>query len=282
MIAALFGLTSALSWGTGDFAGGLASRKLGAYRAVMYGEAIGLVFIFAALPFFPESFPDSHTLKWSIAAGMLGSAGLLAFFEAMRLGRISVVAPLSALMGAIIPLVVGSFVEGLPKPMVFFAFALALLAVVLISQEKEVDSQVTPKSARRPMSLALFAGIGFGLYFALMHEASQDSVLVPLVAARGAGMLAIALYLLFKKEKFGIKSGSWRLLVINGFFDVGGNVFYILAGQAGRLDVAAVLGSLYPGMTVFLAWLILKEKLQTSQWIGIALAFIAIILMTVA
>ncbi len=281
MIAALLGLTSALSWGIGDFAGGLASRKHGAIRAVMYGEAIGLIFVFAALLFFPETFPDSHTLKWSVAAGFCGSAGLLVFFEAMRLGRISVVAPLSALMGAVIPVVVGSFTEGLPEPMVFFAFALALLAVVLISQEKEANSQVSSESARRPLSLALFAGIGFGLYFVLMHEASQETVLGPMITARGSGMLAIALYLLFKKENLGIESGSWHLLTINGFFDVGGNVFYILAGQAGRLDVAAVLGSLYPGMTVFLAWMVLKEKLQTSQWIGIALAFIAIILMTV-
>ncbi len=278
MLASLLGLTSALSWGIGDFAGGLASRKVGAYRAVMYGEAIGLLFIFAALPFINEPFPDSHTFKWSMAAGVIGTIGLLAFFEAMRQGRISIIAPLSALMGAIIPVIVGSFVEGFPKPIVFLAFGLALIAVVLISREKDEDES----KRNNHLYLPVLAGAAFGLYFVFMHEASQTLVIGPLIIARSSGMIAIALYLLFKKEIFRMESGSWRLLTTNGFFDVGGNAFYILALQAGRLDISAVLASLYPGMTVFLAWLILKEKLQPSQWIGIILALVAIILMTTA
>jgi len=278
MIAALFGLASALSWGIGDFSGGLASRKVGAYRAVMYGEAIGLVFAFIAIPFVNEPFPDSHTLKWSIAAGIVGTIGLLAFFEAMRLGRISIVAPLSALIGAIIPVVVGSILEGMPQFGVLFGFALALIAVVLISREK--DESESKRNSH--LYLPILAGTAFGLYFVFMNEASEDLVIGPLITARSSGMLSIALYLLFKRKSFRIKSGSWHLLTINGFFDVGGNLFYILATQAGRLDVSAVLSSLYPGMTVFLAWLILKEKLQSSQWVGILLALISIILITLA
>lgn len=278
MIASLLGLISALSWGIGDFAGGLASRKMGAYRAVMYGEAIGLLFAVIAIPIVNEPFPDPHTLKWSIAAGLVGTIGLLAFFEAMRLGRISIVAPLAALIGAIIPVIVGSFVEGLPEPIVFLAFGLALLAVVLISHEKD---EAENKKGNH-LFLPVFAGIAFGLYFVFMHEASQTLVIGPLITARFSGMIGIALYLLFKRENLRIKSGNWHLLALNGFFDVGGNLFYILAVQAGRLDISAVLSSLYPGMTVFLAWLILKEKIQFSQWIGIIFALFAIILMTTA
>ncbi|MBT3322289.1 MAG: DMT family transporter [Anaerolineae bacterium] len=278
MIAAILGLTSALSWGIGDFAGGLASRKMGAYRAVMYGEAIGLIFAFLAIPFVNEPFPDSHTLKWSITAGLIGTIGLLALFEAMRVGRISIVAPLSALIGAIIPVVVGSVVEGLPQPIVYLAFGLALFAVVLISREKDE----TEHKKGNHLLLPLLAGTAFGLYFVFMNEASKTLVIGPLIAARFSGMISIALYLLFKQESFRIKSGSWHLLTLNGFFDVGGNLFYILAAQAGRLDISAVLSSLYPGVTVFLAWFILKEKLQLSQWIGIILALIAIILITTA
>ncbi|OQX64843.1 MAG: hypothetical protein B5M51_02400 [Anaerolinea sp. 4484_236] len=279
MITALLGLTSALSWGTGDFAGGLASRKVGAYSAVMYGEAIGLIFLITALPFTHEPFPDSHTLKWSIAAGIVGTIALLAFFEAMRLGRLSIVAPLSALLGAVIPIIVGSFVDGLPQPIVFLAFGLALVAVVLISREKD-EGETNTKN--RYFYLSILAGIGFGLYFVFMHEASQELVIGPIITARTSGVIAIFLYLLLKRKSFRVESRSWHLLTINGLFDVGGNAFYILAGQAGRLDVSAVLASLYPGMTVFLAWLILKEKLQSSQWFGIALALVAIILMTTA
>ena len=279
MFASLLGLASALSWGTGDFVGGVASRKVGTYRAVLYGEAIGLLFLFAALPFVHEPFPDNHTLKWSIAAGVVGNFALLAFFEAMRQGRISVAAPLSALIGSIIPVIVGSFMDGLPQPIILFAFGLALIAVVLISREKDEGD---PTGKNRYLLFPILAGIGFGLYFVLIHEASQEWVFGPLIAARTSGTISTALFLLFKQKSFRVKSGNWHLLTINGLFDVGGNLFFILAAQVGRMDVSAILSSLYPGMTVFLAWLILKGKLQFLQWVGIILALIAIILITTA
>jgi drug/metabolite transporter (DMT)-like permease len=279
LLPIILGLASALSWGTGDFAGGLAARKVGPYRAVMFAEAIGLGAILIVLPFFPEAFPDMHSILWSAAAGIVGTVGLLAFFEAMRRGRLSVVAPLSALLGAVVPVVAGIFVDGLPKLIVFLAFGLALVAIVLISREK------VPEDAGKTapyLHIPLLSGIAFGFYFVIMHEASQDYFWGPLVVARSTGMLSIAAYLLIIRGDFSVPSGSWHLLAVNGIFDVGGNAFYILAGQAGRMDVSAVLGSLYPGMTVFLAWLLLKEKLQLSQWAGILLAFIAIALITTA
>jgi drug/metabolite transporter (DMT)-like permease len=274
----ILGLASALSWGTGDFAGGLASRKVGSYRAVMFAEAIGLGAILLMLPIFHEPFPDKRTVLWSVAAGIVGTIGLIAFFEAMRRGRLSVVAPLSALLGAVVPVVVGSFVDGLPAPNVLGGVSLALFAIVLISREKAPEDE--EKSAPY-LHIPLLSGIAFGLYFVLMNEAGRDFFWSPLIIARSSGMLSIAAFLLITRGDFSVPSGSWRLLAVNGIFDVGGNAFYILATQAGRMDVSAVLGSLYPGMTVFLAWLILKEKLQRLQWLGIALAFIAIVLMTI-
>ena len=278
MLPILLGLASALAWGTGDFAGGLASRKVGPYRAVMFAEAIGLGAVLFIVPFFPESLPDLRSVLWSILAGVIGSSGLIAFFEAMRRGRLSVVAPLSALLGAVVPVVIGSFIDGLPKASVFGGVALAWLAIVLISREKVPEDE--EKSAPY-LHIPILAGIAFGLYFVLMHEAGRDFFWGPLIIARTAGMLAIALFLLIQRGDFSVPSGSWHLLAVNGIFDVGGNAFYLLATQAGRMDVSAVLGSLYPGMTVFLAWLILKEKLQITQWIGILIALFAIILMTI-
>jgi len=278
VIASLLGLASALSWGTGDFAGGLASRKIGAYRAVMFSQAIGLIFALATLPFIHERFPDKHTLIWSSTAGIVGAIGLFALYEGMRRGTLSVVAPLSGLLGAAVPMVAGVFVDGLPQPIIFLAFALAFIAVALISIDKSSDN--ISESVRNYLHLPLISGLGFGFYFVLMHEASRELVLGPIIIARSSGTIAIALFLLIKRESFRIESGSWHLLIISGLFDVGGNALYILAGQAGRLDISAVLSSLYPGMTVFLAWVILKERLQGSQWAGIALALIAIVLMT--
>ena len=277
MLPIILGLASALSWGTGDFAGGLASRKVGPYRAVMFGEAIGLGMVLFIVPFFPETFPDKRSILWSVGAGIVGTVGLITFFEAMRRGRLSVAAPLSALLGAVVPVVVGSFIEGLPQPSVFAGVALALIAIVLISREKAPEDE---EKTQQYLHIPLLAGIAFGFYFVMLHEASREFFWGPLVIGRASGMLSIVIFLLLKRDSLRVPSGSWGLLALNGIFDVGGNAFYILAAQAGRMDVSAVLGSLYPGMTVFLAWVLLKEKLQLLQWLGIALALVAIILMT--
>lgn len=280
MIASLLGLASAISWGTGDFIGGVASRRIGAYRTVIFVQVFGLIFILFAVPFVGEPFPDSHVIKWSIAAGVLGTTGFLAFYEAMRRGPLSVIAPLSALVGAIIPVTVGIITEGLPSIGVFFSFALAFIAILLVSREKAEEDENAKKKKYIP--LTVFAGIGFGFYFVLIHEASQNLVLGPIIISRTAGTIAVIAYLLLQKGSLRTEVKHFPILIFSAILDLGGNVFYILAGQIGRLDMSAVLGSLYPGMTVFLAWLILKEKLQTSQWIGIILALIAIILMTTA
>ena len=189
----------------------------------------------------------------------------------------SVVAPLSALLGAFVPVMIGSIIDGLPEFSVLAGVALALLAIVLISREK---APVDEAKNAPYLHIPILAGIGMGLYFVFIHEASQNFFWGPLIVARTTGMLSIVTFLLLKRGSFRVPSGSWGLLAVNGIFDVGGNAFYILASQAGRMDVSAVLGSLYPGMTVFLAWLILKEKLQRTQWIGIILALVGIILMT--
>ena len=114
MISSLLGLASSLSWGIGDFTGGLAARKLGAYRVVMVTLSLGLIFILLTFPFFDEPIPDGHAIKWSAAAGFSGTVGLITMYEAMRRGPLSVVAPLAALLGAIVPVIAGVFVDGLP------------------------------------------------------------------------------------------------------------------------------------------------------------------------
>jgi len=280
MIAALFGLAAALSWGTCDFAGGLASRKVGPYRAVFITEFLGFSLVLLILPFSNEPIPALSTFLWSMGAGIFSTIGLLALFQAMQHGRISIAAPISAVLAAVVPVIVGSVLDGIPQTMVLFAFVLALLAVILISNEKETETS-TPIS-RKFISLALLSGTSFGIYFVMMNRAGQNAVIAPMMIGRFAAMLVTGSYLLFGRKSFKIESGNWHLLFLSAFFGVGGNAFYILAGQTGRLDVTAVLSSLYPGMTVLLAWLILKEKLQLSQWFGILLALIAIVMITLA
>ena len=280
MLSILFGLTAALSWGAGDFTGGLASRKTGAYRAVLYSEVIGLVFLFVIVGIFGESLPNLKVWLLSSVAGVVGTIGLILLYHAMTRGLMSIAAPVSALLAAVIPVLIGAFREGLPDVFTLIGFGFALFAVWMISQGENGVTDILAHLS--DLKLPLLAGIGFGSYFILMHEAtSTGAVIWPMVASRSGGTLLIVLYMLVTRTSWKMEDTSaWLVVTLNGIFDIGGNVFFILAGQAGRLDVASVLSSLFSGVTVILAWIFLKERLSRNQWIGIAAALSAIVLMT--
>jgi len=278
LISILFGLGSALSWGAGDFTGGLASRRTGAFRAVFFGEVIGLTLILTVALALGESIPAWGIWGLSAAAGALGSAGLLLLYHAMTKGLMSIATPVSALLAAVLPVIIGAFADGLPSLPTFLGFAFALAAVWLISRAEGNDSHILEHLA--DLRLPLLAGIGFGLYFVLMHAATRQATLWPMVASRLGGLLILSAAMMIRRESFRVHRSAWTLILLNGILDVGGNAFFILAGQAGRLDVAAVLSSLYPGTTVILAWTFLKEHLSRSQWLGIAAALTAIVLLT--
>ncbi len=279
MISILFGLAAALSWGAGDFTGGLAARKTGAYRAVLYGEVIGLILIFLTAWSLPQSIPSPFAWIYSIVAGALGTSGLLLLYQAMASGKMSIAAPVSALLAAVLPVLVGSLSEGLARPLTALGFIFALAAVWLISNGgNDFKNILTHLSDLR---LPLIAGLGFGAYFVFMHAATRQSVLWPMVASRGAGMAVMAGFVLLRRDSWIVKREAWPVIGLNGLLDVGGNLFFILAGPSGRLDVASVLSSLYPGATVLLAWIILREQLSRTQWLGILCALIAIVLFTI-
>jgi len=281
LLSILFGLASALSWGAGDFTGGLAARRVGAYRSVFYGEVVGIIFLFIVISLTGEQMPGTHTMIFAGLAGVLGSIGLLMLYHAMAIGMMSIAAPVSALLAAALPVAVGLFTEGLPGMLTIIGFAFALMAVWLISQSGDGVKDIL--SHLSDLKLPLLAGIGFGFYFVLMHEATGDggAVIWPMVFSRTGGVLLLVSYLLFTRSSWKIESSAWPVITANGILDLGGNFFFILAGQAGRLDVAAVLSSLFPGATVMLAWVVLKERLNRNQWIGVACALIAIVLMTI-
>ena len=270
---------AALAWGGSDFAGGLSSRRVGALIAVFYADNIGLVGLLAALPFVREPMPPLGIILISLGVGAIGSLSLTLLYHAMTTGQMSIAAPVSALLAAVLPILIGAFTEGLPGLMQLFGFAFALAAVWLISQEN---------GARKPqlerlvdLRLPFLAGLGFGLYFVLIHQATQIATLWPMILSRIGGMLFLLIILLIKRNRLSIDRGTWPFVTANGIVDVIGNLFYILAGQTGRMDVAAVLSSLYPGGTVFLAWFFLKERLNKSQGFGIIAALVAIVLMTI-
>lgn len=278
MISIFLGLTSALAWGAADFTGGLASRKTGAFRTAFYGELIGIAIIFVVALIIPQSFPIWSNWLLAMTAGALGTSGLLLLYHSMTKGLMSIAGPVSALLAAVLPVVVGSFTEGIPGILTWIGFAFALAAIWFISQSRAgVKDILTHISDLR---LPLLAGIGFGSYFVLMHAATRASTYWPMVASRLGGILILVIFMTFRKESWRVNPAAIGIIVLNGVLDIGGNLFFILAGQVGRLDIAAVVSSLYPGSTVLLAWIILKERLSRTQWIGIAAALIAIVLFT--
>jgi drug/metabolite transporter (DMT)-like permease len=281
MLSIIFGLASALSWGAGDFTGGLAARRVGAYRSVFYAEVVGTLFLFLVILLTGEAMPDRHTMIFSALAGVLGTVGLMLLYHAMSVGMMSIAAPVSALLAAALPVAVGIFREGFPELLTILGFGFALFAVWMISQSEGGVKDIL--SHLSDLKLPLIAGIGFGFYFVFMHEATSDggAVIWPMVFSRAGGMLLITTYLIVSRSDWKIELNAMPIISLNGILDLGGNFFFILAGQAGRLDVASVLSSLFPGATVILAWIILKERLNRNQWVGVACALIAIVLMTV-
>lgn len=278
MFSIVFGFLSAMSWGAGDFAGGLASRKLGAYRAVLYADFFGLVLIGIALGVYREAIPPTSLFLYAMLGGALGSVGLLLLYDSMAKGQMSIAAPVSALSAGLLPVIVGAITEGLPEWLQLVGFGLALLAIWLISSGQGFHLERLA-DLRQPV----LAGLGFGSYFIFIHYATQEAnaVFWTMVASRLAGTMLLFIVVLIRREPLGVPRSAWTVVAFNALLDVGGNFFYILASQFGRLDVAAVLSSLYPGSTVLLAWILLKERISFQQWIGIAAALIAIVLFTI-
>ena len=273
MLTIFFGLLSALTWGAADFNGGLASRRTDAHVVVICGQASGMALLLALAGLSREAVPSMTAWLWGGAAGLCGGIGLSILYRALASGRMSVVAPVSALLAAIIPVLVSAVVEGFAGRWTLLGFALALAAIWLISRGEDGTTFRFGE-----LRLPLAAGLTFGLFFVFMHQAGSESVLWPIVASRITSIASLLVYALVTRQPWHLSRSRWPLIILSGILDVGGNAFFILAGQIGRLDVAAVLGSLYPGSTVALARLVLKERITRLQAIGILLGLASILL----
>lgn len=269
----LFGLASAASWGAGDFSGGLAAKRSPVYSVVILSQLVGLVLLVALALLLSEPFPTPSDLLWGAAAGLVGGLGLMALYQGLATGRMGVVAPVNAVVSAALPVLFGIWVEGPPAIQQFAGFGLAFVGVWLVSRSSDVDAFLP-----RTLGLPLLSGLGFGVFLIIIGRVSESVVLWPLVAARcsSIGLLLVVTGLSQRRDV--PARVHLPLLALAGLFDTGGNAFYALAAQAGRLDVAAVLSSLYPAVTVLLARFVLDERLSRTRWLGVAAALAAVVL----
>lgn len=276
LLPILYGLGAAISWGAADFAGGLAARRTSnALAVVFHAEWIGMIGVLAAAWFSGEAAMSLTGWGFAMLAGMVGSAGLIILYKSMAEGQMSIAAPVSALLSASLPVLVGSFSEGFPGWITVAGFLLALAAVWAISAGENGSLRPSIKGWQE-LRMPFLSGIGFGLYFILIHRSGQEATLWPLVGSRVGGVLMLLLYALFARPSLRLPKPVWSIVPANALLDISANGMYILSAQAGRLDVAAVLGSLYPGMTVLLAGMVLKERINRIQSFGILAALIAI------
>jgi drug/metabolite transporter (DMT)-like permease len=269
----LLGFFSAIVWGAGDFCGGLASRRTPLLSVLIFAEFTGFLLLVASALLAGETFPLSNAFAFSIAAGLSGTIGLGCLYRGIAIGRASVVAPVSAVVGAAIPALFTAYLHGLPGGLKIAGFALAFAAIVLASQSGQ------KAGAQRALPYGLLAGVGFGGFFIFMDQASgQHSTFFPLAIARGCP-IPIMLLICFVRNRpmFPTRQGV-PLVLLTGLLDAAGTVLFLLSSTFGRLDVATILSSLYPASTVILSRLILREQISALQKLGVALALIAILL----
>jgi drug/metabolite transporter (DMT)-like permease len=276
LLSILYGILSAATWGAADFIGGIATKRTSAYRVLFLAEIAGMIPFTVLAILLREPVPPLGDMLLGAGSSLIGLTGLLFLYRALATGQMTITAPVSALFAALIPVVFGFFALGAPSPTTLTGFALAFAAVWTISQTESIQLRFTFADLRLP----LLSGFFFGLYFLTLHQATLNAFFWPLAAARFAGFAALGLYALVARQPALPPRDLWWACLVNGVLDIGGNAFYILAAQTGRVDVAAVLGALYPASTVVLAWLVLKERLSWTQTFGVLLAFIAIVLFT--
>lgn len=272
----LFGLAASLLWGSGDFSGGLASRRANASSVVTTAYAIGFVLLVGLALLWREPFPAPIDMFWGGLAGLAGAIGLIAFYSALSIGRMGIAAPVSAILTAALPVLFSIFTEGLPGSLQLVGFVLALLAIGLISRPERT------KGRPEGLGLALLAGCGFGCFFILISRVSQGATFWPLAMARLSSVVFLVIVvLLIRRQGVLPKRKVAPLVILAGVLDALGNAFFVLATHAGRLDIAAVLSSLYPAATVLLAAIVLRERVNRIQALGILFALVAIPLISV-
>ncbi len=263
-------LSAAVSWGAADFSGGIAAKTVNVFSVVVVAHAVGLVFMSLLAVLSREPIPGRTSILWGIVAGLVGGIGLAAFYKALAVGKMGVNAPLASVITVLLPLLFSFHTEGLPRAMQMIGFALAMLSIWLIATQRG------GAGGSRGLGLAVAAGIGFSGFLLFIKLAGYHAVFWPLVCARAASFLLMMAILLVSGGDWKPSRSSMPYILLAGILDSGANALYVAATQRGRLDVAAVLSSLYPASTVILARLVLKEHLSRLQSAGMAAALVAV------
>jgi drug/metabolite transporter (DMT)-like permease len=279
-MAVILGLLAAVTYGAADFMGGFVTKRTNVLTVVLLSQAAGSLLLVAALPFFLDRDPSAEALLWGAAAGVGGALGVTFFYQGLSIGRMSVVAPVTAVEAASIPILFGLLSGERPSLVASAGVLLALVAVALVSSAPDGSEDAEPRGkgvigsllAQPGLPHALAAGLGFGAFFILLAEGGRDTGLWPLIGARSSSLLVILVLALVLRTTLRPASGTGPGIVAAGVLDVAANVLYLLASREGLLSLVAVLTSLYPASTVLLARVVLGERIVPLQALGLGSA----------
>ncbi len=277
-MAAVLALLSSLLWGSADFLGGTLSRRRRATVVVGVSQAAGLVSVLVVAAAAGAFGDDRGYLPWAVLSGVSGVVGLVSFYAALAAGTMGVVSPIAAL-GVVVPVVVGLVEGDRPAPGQLVGIVVAVVGVVLAS-----GPELSGRAGARPVLLAGVAAVGFGVALLAIAKGSQSSTLMTLVTMRATsvGLLTLALLAALARglPRSEVALGPRELgpLALVGVGDLAANLTFGLASRRDAISVVAVLGSLYPVVTVLLARFLHHERLGRLQTVGVALALAGVAL----
>jgi drug/metabolite transporter (DMT)-like permease len=276
-VAILLAALCAVNYGLADYCGGRASRAVASTIVTFVGQAVSLLLVISGVVIIGTPVASAHDLWWGAAAGAAGGMALVLFYRALSSGAMTVVAPITAVVSAALPAVVGLLQGERPTVTAMVGIVVACLAVALVSGAIGTRHQHTSLGV---IALAVVAGIGFGFIFVAFARTADDSGLWPLVTARAASLPVVAIIVAATRPGRGaIRAVIW-LIVASGVLDMAANLFYLEASHRGLLTIVAVISSMYPVTTVCLAFGLDHERVSKTQGVGLALAATALALVS--
>jgi drug/metabolite transporter (DMT)-like permease len=273
-MGSVLALLSSLCWGTSDYLGGSASRKLGSTRVMLVSQAATLPVLLIAFLLSQSWDAPLSVTGWAVGAGLCTVVGLSAFYTGLAQGQMGVVAPVAA-SGVIVPVVVGVASGEKPSVGAFFGIALVVLGVIACagpSWSRTPGQHLTI----RPILYALVAALGFGTVFVCLAHGSRESLASTLLQMRVTSVLLLFLLARHARQLSTLREAyQWPIAGL-GYLDISANASFAFASQHGDISIVAVLASLYPAVTMMLARQFDHERLDAVRRVGVALAIVGV------
>lgn len=274
----IFSLIAALFYGLADYSGSRASRFANSASITFFGQAVAFVALGVFLAIVKTPVMPLESWLWTTGGGFGGALALVAFYKAMSMGSMTVIAPITAVIGLSVPVIAGVLSGERPSRSAWIGILLATVAVALVADVLDRHDLPTPP---RVIWMAVAAGLGFGMIFVCMGNASHDHGVWPLFGQRLVSVPTVAAIALIQTRSISIPKRVILLSIAAGVLDTSANGLYLLATSAEFMSIVSVVVAMYPVATIFLAMTLDHERLHKSQVVGLLLAITSLVLISI-